>query len=274
MGRPQLHPDFFLQSRLDDAEDSLLDESQRFGGRFSAALAELTLTRKLVLFGILVGIAAGLVAYAFDSLIVLAAHLTIARLNDVPPAWRIAGLLSLPPIGACLGLVIINRYCPGWGGHDVSEVLTAIRDRSGHIDGHVAWVKSVASALTIGLGGSAGREGPVIQIGAAAGSWVGQRLRVSHGELKVFAAAGAAAGLGAAFGTPLTAVFFTMEVVLKDFASESFAAVVIAAVMGVVTSRFMLGGERFMFPLNCDWSGPVDFALFVALGSEFPCFCF
>jgi len=247
-------------------ESRFLQRLRSAGERFGLALTDLTLTQQLILFGVLVGLAAGLSAYAFDSLIVLATRLSLANLDQAALPWRIAGLLLLPAAGAFFGAALIRRFCPEAKGHGVNEVLEAISKKDGAIRSRVAWVKSAASALTIGLGGSAGREGPVIQIGAAAGSWVGRRLRVSAGELKVLAAAGASAGLAAAFGTPLAAVFFTMEVVLKDLASESFAGVVIASVTAVATARFLLGSGRFMVPLNYTWNGPLDFVLYGALG--------
>lgn len=219
----------------------------------------LTLAQKLVFSGALVGIAAGTAAYFLGVAIDLFRDWTIdAALAGPRGLPRAGAIVCLPALGAFLGAALIRYLCPEAGGRGLTPVLDAVRLREGNISGHVAWAKLLASASTIGFGGSAGREGPVIHIGAAVGSRIGRFLKVSQGELKMLASAGAAAGLAASFGVPLTAVFFTMEVITRDFASEAFAAVVIAAATGAATAHLLIGGPDGGFKATYGWRSPQD----------------
>lgn len=243
--------------------------SKAFGRNWALllhTLKELPLGRQLILSGIAVGAAAGTSAYVFETLIDWFFHLGFGHLQGLPAAARTVLLLALPALGGLIAGLLTRFYCPEARGHGVYEVVQAIRERGGNIDGRVVWAKTIASAATIGLGGSAGREGPVIQIGAAVGSWIGRLFRISIQDLKTLVAAGAVGGLAASFSIPLAGVFFTMEVILKDFANEAFPAVVIASVTGTVTARFLLGHEGFFTPLHYQWQGASDFFWYALLG--------
>ncbi len=234
---------------------------------FSRALdsaRRLTLSRRLVIAGLLAGLASGFAAFVFHELINFIAGGTLGRL---PPsgAARYAGLVLLPAGGAALAILVVRLFAPEAGGHGVNEVVEAIRG-DGAIPGRVAWVKLAASALTIGSGGSAGREGPIIQIGGAVGSTVGRRLHLPEKDLKIIVAAGATAGLAASFGVPLAAVFFTIEVLLPQLAGESFAAVVIASTVGAVAAGTLLGGKTFAVPLDYRGASLTEMAYFAGLG--------
>ena len=176
---------------------------------------------------------------------------------------RYAALLAAPALGCGLGAWLCAATLSELRGAGVEEVSQAIFERGGAIPGRVAVVKLVASALTLGTGGSGGREGPVVQIGAAVGSSLGRRLPIPAADLRVLAAAGASAGLAGSFGVPLTAVVFTMEVLLRDFASEAFPAVVAASATAAVVSALLhpsahlsstaetAGGPLFDLALAC-----------------------
>jgi CIC family chloride channel protein len=146
------------------------------------------------------------------------------------------------------------------------EVAAAIKEKGGHIEGRVMWVKALASAATIGSGGSAGREGPVVQIGAAVASFLGRLMRVPEADLRMLVAGGAAGGIAASFSIPLAGVFFTMEVILRDLANEGFSAIVIAAVTATVTARLLLGADVFFTPLAYEWHRPTEFFFYALLG--------
>lgn len=102
-------------------------------------------------------------------------------------------------------------------------------------------VKSLASAISIAVGGSVGREGPIVQIGSAIGSTVGQVLKVSAGRMRVLVGCGAAAGIAATFNAPVAGMMFAMEIILGDFAVATFSPIVLSAVMATAISRFYLG---------------------------------
>lgn len=227
----------------------------------SGWLDRLTNAQKVVYSGVLVGVAAGFAAYLLGVFIDLFRDHTIAVALALHRGVLRPFLTALlPALGALLGALVIRYLCPEAGGRGLTPVLDAVRVKEGRISGHVAWAKLLASATTIGFGGSAGREGPVIHIGAAVGSRIGQILRLNGAELKMLVSAGAAAGLAASFGVPLTAVFFTMEVLTRDFAGEAFAAVVIAAATGAATAHLLIGSSQDVLRSAYGWRQPQDLA--------------
>ncbi len=117
------------------------------------------------------------------------------------------------------------------------EVLLAVAQRGGRIRPAVAVVKALASALCIGSGGSVGREGPIVQIGSAMGSTVGQALRMSDDRIRTLVACGAAGGIAATFNAPIAGVFFALEVIVGEFTTRAFGVVVMSSVTASVISR-------------------------------------
>jgi CIC family chloride channel protein len=120
-------------------------------------------------------------------------------------------------------------------------VMEAVALRSGLIRARLVVVKTLASALTIGTGGSVGREGPIVQIGAALGSTLGQVTRLSGTQLRTLVGCGAAAGIAGTFNAPVAGALFALEVILGDFAVAEFSPIVISSVMATVVSRHYLG---------------------------------
>ena len=134
-------------------------------------------------------------------------------------------------------------------GHGVPEVMEAMALRGGRIRSRVAVIKILASAITIGGGGSTGREGPIVQIGASVGSSVGQFLKVSQDRQRTFLGCGAAAGIAATFNAPIAGVFFALELLLGDFGVSTFAPIVIASVAATTVSRYHFGNfPAFVVP--------------------------
>jgi CIC family chloride channel protein len=221
--------------------------------------------RRLLLCGIVVGVATGLAAYGFHLLLDAFGRLR-DLLGESPPVARVMACVLLPALGGLISGWLTRRRFPEAAGHGVAEVARAINENDGRISAHVAWVKSLASAATIGLGGSAGLEGPVVQIGSAVGSALGRFFDAPSRDLKTFVAAGAVGGLSAAFGIPLAGVFFTMEVILKDFANESFPAVVVSSITGAVVSRTLMHGEGMAPVLTYEWIFTRNLLFYAGLG--------
>jgi len=221
--------------------------------------------RRLLIAGALVGTATGLAAVAFHRLLDGFASLR-AALGAAPGPWGAAATVLLPASGGLLSGWLTRRRWPEAGGHGVAEVVRAIEEKDGHISAHVAWVKSLASAATIGFGGSAGLEGPVVQIGSSVGSALGRLFDAPARDVRTFVAAGAVGGLSAAFGIPLAGVFFTMEVILKDFANEAFPAVVVSSVTGAVVARALLRGEVMAPVLGYEWVHSRNLVFYAGLG--------
>lgn len=202
--------------------------------------------------GMLIGLLCGLAAVVFRWMImgveeVLwgAADESLAFLK-AQPAWRI---LAIPAVGGLLVGWLIRRFCPEARGHGVAEVIAAVAVRHGVIRARVAVVKAVTAAITIGSGGSAGPEGPVIQIGAAIGSSLGRRLRVSRERLRTFVGCGAAAGLAATFNAPIAGAMFAVEVILGEFGAAQFSPIIISSVVATLIARHAFGsGPVFTVP--------------------------
>jgi chloride channel protein, CIC family len=199
-------------------------------------------TQVLVASGLAVGIGAGLGAVAFRYLI---AGFTFFFFDVLRPL--LASLLGpgaivvIPALGGLLFGPLIYFFAREAKGHGVPEVMLAVALQGGRIRPVVAVVKSLASALCIGSGGSVGREGPIVQIGSALGSTLGQVFRMSDDRIRTLVACGAAGGIAATFNAPIAGVFFALELILGEFTTRAFGIVVIASVTSAVIGRTVFG---------------------------------
>jgi CIC family chloride channel protein len=150
-------------------------------------------------------------------------------------------VVLLPVLGGLIVGPLVHFLAPEARGHGVPEVMTAMETRGGRIRPVVVLVKTIGSAITIGSGGSAGREGPIVQIGAGVGSVVGQVLRISRPRLLALVGAGAAGGIAATFNAPIAGVMFTLEVLVGEFNVVTVSSMVFASVSASVVSRLLLG---------------------------------
>ncbi len=167
--------------------------------------------------------------------------------------------------GIVVGLVI-QFYAREAKGHGVPEVMEAIALHNGIIRVRVVIAKLFSSALYIAAGGSVGREGPVIQIGSAVGSSVGQFFKVTHKRMRTFVACGAASGIAAAFNAPVAGALFAVEIILGDFAVPQFSPIVISSVTATIVSRHFLGDfPAFVVPAYHLYS-PLELINYVVLG--------
>jgi CIC family chloride channel protein len=151
-------------------------------------------------------------------------------------------------------------------GHGVPEVMEAVALKGGVIRKRVVFVKILASAISISTGGSVGREGPIVQIGSAIGSALGQVLKVSQDRMRTLVGCGAAAGIAATFNAPIAGAMFALEVVLGEFGLATFSPIVISSVVATAVSRAFLGDiPAFIVPayeLVSVW----EFPMYLVLG--------
>ncbi len=154
----------------------------------------------------------------------------------------------LTAIAFACAAAIWRRVGRGSDGMTIPDVQLAVVRRGGRIPSRPALARTAASAITIGGGGSAGSEGPVAVIGAAAGSLFGRLFRFSADRTRVLVGSGAAAGIAAAFNAPLAGAFFALEEVLGSFRTATFAPVVVASVVGAIVSRSVFGNHP-AFPI-------------------------
>lgn len=220
--------------------------------RFAANVAQIRGDEStyLILIASLIGLGGGLGAIGFRHLIYFFSsgflwlastinalatgeQVTYAILWDVPFWVKII----IPALGGMIVGPLIYFFASETKGHGVPEVMYAVALKRGVIRMRVVFAKMIISGLTLASGGSAGREGPIVQIGSAIGSSIGQLLKVSPSRMKIFVGCGAAAGIAATFNAPVAGMFFALEVILGDFAVGTLSAVAISSVVATVVAR-------------------------------------
>ncbi len=225
--------------------------------------------------GGLVGVGAGVGAVAFREMVVgftevFSGHADYSGIGRVGnPHVVFLGVwfvVLVPVIGGLVYGPLISRFAPEAKGHGVPEVMLAVDQNGGRIRPRVAAVKSLASALCIGSGGSVGREGPIVQIGSALGSGFGQWLRLPEDRLRLLVACGAAGGISATFNAPIAGVFFALELILRDFEIESFAVVVVSSVSAAVIGRAAFGSAPFLTLSTFQQHSTWEYGLYAGLG--------
>ena len=153
----------------------------------------------------------------------------------------VGAIVLIPVIGSLISGPLISFFAKEAKGHGVPEVMQAIALNGGRIRPAVVVIKAGASAACIGSGGSAGREGPIVQIGSALGSVLGQFFHLSEARIRNLVACGAAAGIAAVFNAPIAGAIFALEIILGEFTTSYFGSVVISAVTASIISRQYLG---------------------------------
>jgi CIC family chloride channel protein len=215
---------------------------------------------------LLVGLGAGVGAIIFRWLIDLVRTISFDWLPEVTADWGLAYIVIAPAVGGALVGPLIYFFAREAKGHGVPEVMEAVALRGGRIRPVVALVKSIASSLSIGTGGSVGREGPIVQIGSTIGSTVGQAMKMSDARVRNLVACGAAGGVAATFNAPIAGVIFALEVILGDFSVRSFGTVVIASVTASVVGRAAFGDvPAFAIP-EYTLNSIYEFPLYLLLG--------
>ncbi|HKJ65195.1 MAG TPA: chloride channel protein, partial [Desulfopila sp.] len=219
----------------------------------------------LIILSIAIGATTGLAAVCFIKLIHAIQYFCYATLPDLIPGLGIWSYFIIPVLGGLLvGPLIL--FAHEAKGHGVPEVMQALILHGGRIRARVAAAKILASALCIGTGGSAGREGPIVQVGSALGSSLGQILNLSDERIRNMVACGAAAGIAATFNAPIAGVIFSIEVLMSGLQVRAFGNVVIAAVSSSIVSRIFLGARpAFEVPIYTLVS-PFSLFLYLILG--------
>lgn len=229
---------FFLKIR-----QVLVDEIRRLGN---------TEHTFMVVVAVIIGLAGGFGAIFFRFAIRLfqrlffgSWHCTLDYLLHLP--WYVK--LSAPALGGLVVGPIVYHFAREARGHGVPEVMESIVLQEGAIRPRVMIAKVMASAVSIGSGGSVGREGPIVQIGSSIGSAIGQVFRVTGPRLRTLVACGTAAGIAGTFNAPIAGALFAMEIILSDFGISQFSPIVISSVSATVVSRHFLGDfPAFVIP--------------------------
>lgn len=225
---------------------------------------------------VVVGVGAGFGAVAFRYLIFGLTWLFtgstqfghLGRVSSGHLPWLgVWFFVLVPVVGGLVYGPLIYRFAPEARGHGVPEVMLAVAENGGRIRPQVSVVKALASALCIGAGGSVGREGPIVQIGSALASGLGQWVRMPESRLRILVACGAAGGISATFNAPLTGVFFGVELILREVSAEAVFTVMLSSMLANVIGRAFFGPAPFFehLPAGIELHNTVDYLLVAVL---------
>ena len=219
-----------------------------------------------LILAVAVGVVAGLGAVAFRWLIGSFQSLFFDGGSQILSALGDYYVILIPAAGGLLVGPLIYFLAREAKGHGVPEVMEAVALKGGQIRPRVPVVKAFASALCIGSGGSAGREGPIVQIGSSLGSAIGQWFKLPSETVKVLVACGAAGGISATFNAPIAGVLFALELILGRVVTRRFAYVVISAVVADYLAHLFLGNTRAFDIPAFGITSPWEFSFYTLLG--------
>lgn len=230
------------------------------------------------LFGlaVLVGIGSGLGAVVFRYLVSFFTWLATGQTefgqngyvgSSHFPWLGLGFFVAIPVVGGIFYGPLVYRYAREARGHGVPEVMVAVAENGGRIRPQVAVVKALASALTIATGGSVGREGPIVQIGSALASTLGQWIRMPENRMRILVACGAGGAIAATFNAPITGVFFAVEIILREFSVDALFAVMLSAMVADAVAIPFLGNHVFLsgFPTGIALHNPRNYLFIAAL---------
>jgi CIC family chloride channel protein len=206
----------------------------------------------LNLLALLVGIISGFGAILFKLLISLNNYLFFEQLlpSLSPQVLNYNfGAALIPAIGGIFVGVIVTIFAAEAKGHGIPQVIESMAFKGGRMRYRVAAAKIIASSVTIGSGGSAGREGPIAQIGASFGSATGQIFKIQDRDVELLVVCGLASGIAATFNAPLGGAIFGLEILFRRFELSETIPVLLACVLGTVVARVFLGDFLILTPL-------------------------
>ncbi len=218
---------------------------------------------RLALTAALIGVVAGIGAVGFRELVyactwLFTGHSQFGQQGHAgsshAPGLGFWFVLLAPVLSGLLYGPVVQRFAREARGHGVPEVMVAVARDGGRIRPQVVIVKALASALCIGGGGSVGREGPIVQIGSAFGSTLGQALRLDAVQLRLLVAFGAAGGISATFNAPLTGTLFATEIILREVSLWALCGSAIAAAVADLIARGVFGSAPFLSSVPHDLS--------------------
>ncbi|MBN1150363.1 chloride channel protein [candidate division WOR-3 bacterium] len=180
-------------------------------------------------------------------------------------------IILIPGVGALLSGLIVYIFAKEAKGHGIPQVMEAFEVLGGRIRKRIVAVKAISSAVAIGSGGSAGREGPIVQMGAGIGSAFSQLLKLNVYQTRILLACGVSGAISATFDTPVGGVLFAIELIIREFKTVSFVPIVIASVFAGLTSKIFLSliGRKpeLIFALPpYDIVSSWEFAFYIILG--------
>jgi CIC family chloride channel protein len=234
------------------------------------------------LYGLIIGVVSGLGATIFYLLLNGISRIFLVSIlgYSPPPAggegsavvpdlssikwWLVPFVLAL---GGLISGLIVYSFAPEAEGHGTDSVIDSFHRQGGRIRKRVPMIKTIASSLTIGTGGSAGREGPIAQIGAGFGSWLASTLKLTDHDRRYMVVCGAAAGIGSIFKAPLGASLFSIEVLYKrDFEADALIPAFISSVTSYSIFASIFGFSPIFGTFQYEFTHPIELVFFIILG--------
>ncbi|MEW5979265.1 MAG: chloride channel protein [Acidobacteriota bacterium] len=222
--------------------------------------------QKVYVLTLLIGTVCGLAAVCFHFLLDYFQHHLIYRAAEIPQWWRVPLLLGLPLAGGLVAGAGLHFFAPEARGSGIPQIKAAYYLDSGRIVARVIPAKMLLASFNIGTGASLGREGPTVQICAALASLLGRMFAISRRRLQSLVPVGAAAGIAAAFNTPIAAVTFTLEEILGSTSARSLGSIVIASVIAAVIERSMLGDQSIFNVPDYRLNAPEELLFYALVG--------
>ncbi|MCY3413444.1 MAG: chloride channel protein [Candidatus Heimdallarchaeota archaeon] len=220
----------------------------------------------LLLLSFVVGIIGGIGAYVFRVLIVWVNNVLFVIPSELTNQSGLITILA-PAVGGLFVGLLVNYGAKEAKGHGVPEIVESVNNNNGKMRLRIPFVKIMASAITIGSGGSAGREGPIAQIGGGFGSFLAQKSRLSKDDSKTLVIAGVSAGISATFNAPLGGVLFGYEVIRRDRKTYSIFPLIISSVTGTSVGDILIGAEpAFIYPVYENYNVFSNIHLYILLG--------
>ncbi len=244
----------------------------------------ITQVARAIIFSCIVGTIAGLGAVIFYVLLKLVSHYVLveycgykfmsvfgekelfhAPLNVEFQRWK---FLLVPTIGGLISGFIIFQFAPEAEGHGTDSVIEAIHKRNARFQLRIPFIKTIASAITIGTGGSGGREGPIAQIGASISAILARWLKLSDYEIRIAACCGMGAGIGAIFKSPLAGAIFGVEVLYRssDMEYEALVPGIISAIVAYSVFCIFFGFSPMFITQPVKFNNPEELFLYTILG--------
>ena len=219
----------------------------------------------LIILSAVVGVLTGLGSVGFIYVLEMVGDFARGPVAGLLERFGPAQLVLLPALGGLLVGPLVQYFAREAKGHGVPEVMTALATHGGHIRKRVVTVKVIASSLTIGFGGAAGREGPMVQIGSAIGSTIGQWTRLTSNNVRTLVICGAAGGIAATFNAPIAAAIFSMEVLTGRIRTD-FLLVLLTSLSSCMVARHYLGNFPAFFTPVYDLVSPAELPLYFVMG--------
>ncbi|MBF0172682.1 MAG: chloride channel protein [Magnetococcales bacterium] len=219
-----------------------------------------------VAIGLMVGYGAilfRLLIESFQFVFMQSGHENVVEIVRQLPWWQV---LIMPIIGGAVIGPLIHFFFPGSRGDGVPEVMSAVALRGGKLGIREGLGKMLSCSLSIGCGGSVGREGPVVHLGATLASWFGSLLPMSENHMRTIVGCGAAAGIAASFNAPIAGVMFALEVILADYGLATFSPIVLSSVISTVIARMHLGDFPAFIVPNYTLVSAWEIPAYVGLG--------